>query len=183
MSENWGNRLERFRAYLRLLAWLQLDARLLARVDASDIVQLTLLEAHKTRHKFRGRSKGELAAWLKQILIHNLADAFRAHRRAKRDVDLERSLDEAVTHSTSNMKAWLAARQSTPSKTLVREEECLRLVEALARLPEAQREAVELHHLKGLSLQELAHHLGRSKAAVAGLLHRGMKGLKGLLEE
>ena len=65
----------------------------------------------------------------------------------------------------------------------MRSERLLRLAEALEALPEAQREAVELHYWQGWSLAEIAAHLDRSTAAIAGLLQRGLKKLRHLLEE
>jgi RNA polymerase sigma-70 factor (ECF subfamily) len=175
--------LERYRAYLSLLARLQLDGRLREKLDASDIVQQTLLEAHEKRDQFRGQTPAEEAAWLRQMLAHNLADALRAHGRAKRDVTLERSLDAALGASSCRLEGWLAAEQSSPSQRAVKNEELLRLAAALAELPEAQREAVVLHHLQGCPLADLARHLGRSEPAVAGLLHRGLKRLRELLHD
>ncbi len=183
MDEEWSGRLERYRSYLTLLARLQIDDRLQAKFGASDIVQQTLLEACQTPEQFRGRSDGKLAAWLRKILAHNLADAFRAHRRAKRRVDLERSLQQGLEQSSTRLIDILTARQSSPSRKAIREEEALRFAEALARLPEAQCKAIELHHLKGMSLKDLAAQLDRTPEAAAGLLHRGLKKLKELLGE
>jgi len=181
-EKDWGRRLEAFRAYLAVMARLQLDDRLRAKVASSDIVQQTLLEAFEKRGSFRGTSNGELGAWLRQILAHNLADAFRAHGRAKRRVDHERSLEQSLGQSSSNLGGFIAARQTSPSRGAVRAEEALRLAAALSELPEAQRDVIELHHLKGLSLKEVADQVRRSPEAVAGLLHRGLKALKELLE-
>jgi RNA polymerase sigma-70 factor (ECF subfamily) len=64
----------------------------------------------------------------------------------------------------------------------MRQEQLLRMANALASLPEGQRKAVELHHLKGLPLTAIAQELGCSKPAVAGLLHRGLKNLRERLE-
>lgn len=175
--------LDRFRDYLRLLARLHMGAGLKARVDPSDIVQETLLDAHKGHAQFEGRSDREIMGWLRTTLAHNLADAAKALKKAKRNVALERSLEAALGESTARLGDWLVARQSTPSHRVSREEEALRLAGALAQLPEPQREAVELHHLKGFSLKELAAHLERSEAAAAALLNRGLKGLRGLLGE
>src|SRR6516165_8430140 len=91
--------LERYRDYLHLLARLQLGSRMQKHLDASDVVQQTFLEAQKQFAQFRGRSEAELAAWLRQILAHNLADALRALGRAKRDVNRERSLEAALEES------------------------------------------------------------------------------------
>jgi RNA polymerase sigma-70 factor (ECF subfamily) len=178
-----GWALERFLDYLRLLARLQLGPQPQARVDASDVVQQTLLEAQQKLRAFRGRSEAELAAWLRQILAHNLADAFRALGRAKRDVHRERSLEAALHESSARLEAFLAAEQSSPSQQAQRNEQVVRLAQALGQLPEAQREAVVLRHLQGQSLAAIAQHLGRTPAAVVGLLQRGLKALRGLLQE
>src|ERR1043166_3057323 len=84
--------LERFRDYLRLLASTQVGPRLRVKVDPSDLVQQALLKAHQARGQFRGQSSGEMAAWLRQILAHTLADLVRDFGRERRDLDRERSL-------------------------------------------------------------------------------------------
>jgi len=76
------------------------------------------------------------------------------------------------------VEQWLAAEQSSPSQHAIRQEELLRMAESLASLPESQRRAIELHHLEGRPLAEIAAELGSTKAAVAGLLHRGLKTLR-----
>lgn len=173
--------LDRYRPYLYLLARSHISSRFQARLDASDLVQQTLLDAHEKREQFRGQSDGECLAWLKQILANNLADAVRGLARAKRDINRERSLDEKVGDSFSRVDGWLAAAQASPSQQAVRSEELLHMAAALAELPEMQREAIVLHHLQGLPLAEVGNQLSKSSAAVAGLLHRGLKQLRELL--
>jgi RNA polymerase sigma-70 factor (ECF subfamily) len=175
--------LERYRNYLRLLARLNLDPRLAAKLDPSDLVQQTLLQAFQAQGQFRGREPGELAAWLRQILARNLAHAVRDLGRARRDVHRERSLEAALANSSARLEAWLAAEQSSPSGQAERNEQALLVSEALQALPEAQREALVLQHWQGWSLAEIGQHLGRSPEAVAGLIKRGLKQLRRLFQQ
>ena len=178
-----GPQVERFREYLCLLARAHLPPRHPSRIEASDIVQETLLEAYSQRGNFRGQSDGEMAAWLKQMLVHNLADALRGRERAKRDVRREQSIEGAIEDSFCRTESWLAAHEASPSQQAIRIEQLLHLADSLARLPEEQRDAVVLHHLQGWSLAQIATHLDRSEASIAGLLRRGLKKLRELMEE
>lgn len=175
--------LERFRPYLRLLARLHLAPQLQGKLDPSDLVQQTLFQAYQALNQFRGQSEGERAAWLRQILARNLAMAVRDFARAKRDLAREQSLEAALADSSSRLDAWLAAEQSSPSQRAERNEQALRLAEALEKLPEAQREALVLQHWQGWSLAQIGQHLERSPEAVAGLIKRGLKQLRQLMQE
>jgi RNA polymerase sigma-70 factor (ECF subfamily) len=175
-------RLERFRDYLRLLTRIQLGPACTSWVDPSDLVQQTLLEAYQNRDQFRGGSDAARGAWLRQILARNVADAIRAQSRQKRDVARERSLEAELEASSAYLGAWLAAEQSTPSEQAVRHEQAVLLANALARLPKFQREALVLHYWQGCSLADIAGRLDRSTDAVAGLLKRGLKHLRAVLE-
>jgi RNA polymerase sigma-70 factor (ECF subfamily) len=170
--------LERFRAYLRLLARLHLDPRLRGQLDPSDAVQQTLLLAWQARPQFRGRTEAELAAWLRQILARVLANAARALAAARRGAGRGRSLEAALERSSVRLQAWLAAEQPSPSRLAEHNERLALLAEALEGLPEAQRDAVVLHHLQGRTLDDVAGALGRSPAAVAGLIKRGLRELR-----
>jgi RNA polymerase sigma-70 factor, ECF subfamily len=176
--------LERFRAYLGLLARLEVAPRLRDKVDLSGVIQQTLLEAHQglTDGPARPRTDTETAAWLRSVLTHNLADVLRKLKARKRDIRREWSLNSTVDQSASRLERWLVAQQSSPSQQAIRQEELLRMAETLATLPEGQRKAIELHHLEGRSLADIAVELETTKAAVAGLLHRGLKNLRARLQ-
>src|SRR5437763_15019661 len=99
-AERQGQLLESFRAYLHLLARLQLDARLRGKVDLSGVVQQTLLEAHHARDRFRGWGEAQQVAWLRKALAHNLTDEVRKLHTAGRDVLRERRLEAALEESS-----------------------------------------------------------------------------------
>jgi RNA polymerase sigma-70 factor (ECF subfamily) len=172
--------IERFRAYLKLLACSQIDSYLGRQIDASDVVQQTLLDAVARNEQFRGGTEAELLGWLRQILANNIIDVARYHGRVKRDVSRIRSLEESISQSFRRVDA-LVKLQSTPSQRAATNEQLLRLPEALEQLPEAQRQAIMLHHLQGLRLAETAQRMGKSEAAVGGLLHRGLRRLHEIL--
>lgn len=176
-----GEPLERFRSYLQFLARIQLDPRVRSKVDDSDLVQQTLLAAHRAIGEFRGTTSEEKAAWLRQILARNMAHAVRDLHRDKRDIDRERSLEALLEQSSVRLEGWLAAEQSSPSQQAERNERMLRVANAIEALPEAQREAIALHYWHGWSPSEIAAHLDRTPAAVAGLLHRGLTTLREVL--
>jgi RNA polymerase sigma-70 factor (ECF subfamily) len=180
-TEALADRLEGFRAYLQLLARLHLDPRLKGKVDLSGVVQQTLWEGHRALGPMPPPDDVQFAALLRRLLANNLADEVRKCYAGKRDVERERSLDAALEASSARLEAFLAADQSSPEQRAGRNEELLRLAAALERLPEAQRQAVELHYLRGWRLEEIASQLGRGKSAVAGLLHRGLDKLREFL--
>jgi len=176
--EALGQLLELQRANLHRLAERQLDRRIAARAAASDIVQQTFLEACRSFPQFAGRDTRELVAWLQRILDHKIAGAIRNHSQLqKRSVGRERSIDDSEGGGAS-LKQNLDANASSPSQKAIRGEDARRLAQALAVLPDDQREAVRLRHLEGWALADIAVRLARTPAATAGLIKRGMKALR-----
>lgn len=178
--------LERFRSYLHVLARSELDGPLAARLDASDLVQQSLLEAHRDQGAFRGETLREQAAWLRRILARNLANAVRDQRRQRRDPARERPLDAAdglLDRTEARLGSRLAAAGPSPSSVAASHESLLRLSEHLAALPADQQRAVVLRHWEGASLAEIADRMQRTPASVAGLLHRGLAALRAALAD
>ena len=104
-------------------------------------------------------------------------------RQPRRDIGKERPLEVDLDQSCTRLEDWLVAIQTSPSAKVVQSEQLMRLAWALGELPDEQRNAVELHHLHGYPISELADLLGRTRPSVAGLLRRGLKRLRELLHE
>jgi RNA polymerase sigma-70 factor (ECF subfamily) len=170
---------EDYREYLRVLARLRLKSWLHDKIDPSDVVQQALLKAHQHRDQFRGQSEAQWRAYLRSILANTVADAIR-------DLPEEKVIQNALDQSSARLEKWLAAEQPSPSQKVQREEQLLQLSDALSRLSEDERTALELRYLQEppCSLADIAKHLNRPSAkAVAGLLSRGLEKLRGLLRD
>jgi RNA polymerase sigma-70 factor (ECF subfamily) len=175
------HRLEAYRNYLMLLASARIDTRLRGRVDPADLVQQTLARAVAARGHFTGDDV-QLAAWLRAILANLLIDAARKHLRPKGQ-GRERSIQEVLEQSSARLEAFLASDSTSPSGRAERNERMRRLADALTRLPDDQRQAIEMRHLEALSVDEVARRMGRTVASVSGLLRRGLEALRDDLGE
>jgi RNA polymerase sigma-70 factor (ECF subfamily) len=178
-----GKLLDHFRTYLLLLARVQLGHQLQAKVDASDLVQQTLLEAHRDFDQFRGTAPAELQSWLRRVLATNLANLVRHYRGTqRRDVRREQTLADDLDQS-SQWSGVLAACTGTPSQSATRREEGLLLAQALERLPAHYCEVIVLRHVEQLPFAEIARRTGRTEDSVQKLWSRGLARLRRLLPE
>jgi RNA polymerase sigma-70 factor, ECF subfamily len=173
--------LEPFRKYLLVLAETHLDRRLRGKLDPADVVQQAMIRAYAGLEDLRAPQPEVLASWLRKILARTLADAVKHFDREKRAIDLERSIEADVDASASGMVAWLAADITSPSQRAERNEELLRLVNALALLPETMREVVVLKHAQGWPIQRIAERIDKTVPAVASLLRRGLAELREIM--
>jgi RNA polymerase sigma-70 factor (ECF subfamily) len=179
-----GRLLDHYRGYLGLLARLQLSRQLQSKGDPSDLVQEAFLEAHRDFLNFRGTTEAEFVAWLRQILVTNLANWVRRFRGTRcRDVDLERSLAIDLDQSSQALEQSLAAPGSSPSQGAARREQAVLLAEALEELPQEYREAILLRSIEGLTFPEVAERMNRSIDSVTKLWARGLVQLRGLLRD
>lgn len=180
-NQDFDSVFRRYRGYLRFLADTKLDRRLRQKIDPSDVVQETMLQAFRAWGDLRGESEGERLAWLRQILVRTLLHSVRDFGRAKRDVSRERRLVQIADESSACLDALCVADQTSPSQIAVRAEELLRVVDALEGLPLQQRAAVLAYYWQGRSLADIGAELNRTAPSVAGLIYRGVKRLNAQL--
>jgi RNA polymerase sigma-70 factor (ECF subfamily) len=178
-SNALGQVLEGYREYLRLLARARVGQEMRVRLDPSDLVQETLLEAQRDFPQFLGGSEAELAVWLRRILARNLADQLKYHQSQKRDVGREQPLDPLIEQAHEA----LAAPLSSPSKQASRREQAVVMASAMAQLPQDYREVITLRYVEGRSFDEVAAQMGRSAGAVRMLWMRALERLGELMEK
>jgi RNA polymerase sigma-70 factor (ECF subfamily) len=169
------------RSFVAVATRFHLQRRLQAKVDTSDIVQQSLLEAHRGFEGFTGRTPAEWLAWLKRIAAHNAYDAAKRYRgTAKRDAGREVPLNLSDDAS----RGWHAAAidpGSSPSQRAVRWEQELLLTAALEALPDDHREVVMLRNIERLPFEEVARRMDRSAGACRMLWMRAIAGLRDML--
>ena len=172
------------RSYLGFAARAQLESWLKVKVDASDLVQQTMLEAHRDFDRFQGGSEGQLLAWLRKILLHNVADFVRHYRgTAKRQVRREVPFGNPAASGPLVGAPEPAAPGATPSQEFLRRDNELRLVDALEKLPPDYQEVILLRNLQRLPFSEIAEQMGRSRPAVQMLWKRAIDKLRDVMED
>lgn len=174
-----GELLGSYQNYLRLLARIEIGRRLQGKVDASDVVQETFLEAHRHFANFQGHATGQFTQWLRAILAATLANTVRRYLGTQaRDLRLERELAADLDQSTCALAQMLVDPHSSPSQQVMRGEQTLLVAEAMARLPEDYQSVLVLRHLEGLTFPQVAERMGRSVDSVEKLWLRGLTRLK-----
>ncbi|MFN9436980.1 MAG: sigma-70 family RNA polymerase sigma factor [Planctomycetota bacterium] len=176
-----GELLDRFRPYLNVIAQRMLDDRIQGRLDFADVVQATFMEASRDFDSFRGESVESFLAWLRNILRNNIATAHQEHlvtqkRSARREISMATPTGDPG--SEVQLANILPAETSTPSQRIMRDEAAVVLATCLEQIPDTQREAIRMRYLEGMSLKEISKKMDKSEMAVAGLLKRGLQGLR-----
>jgi RNA polymerase sigma-70 factor (ECF subfamily) len=178
-GEAQGRLLELYRNYLAVIARVEIGRRLQGKVDDSDLIQDTFLEAHRHFGQFRGTTEAELAAWLRQILAGRLGKLVRHYfGTRRRDLRLEQELVLGMNQSSQALDGGLIDRGSSPSQLAARREQAVLLADALQRLPEAYRDVIILTHLEGRPFPEVARRMGRSVDSVKNLWARALGRLR-----
>lgn len=173
--------LGRHRAYLCRFVELRLGPDLRARVDPSDVVQEAQMEAARRLDGYLRDAPLPFRLWLRRIAQDRLLMLLRRHRGAtRRAVTREATLPDESSRAFARQ---LLASGTSPSARLAASELAQRAREAVARLPEADREIVLLRNFEGLANQEVAQLLGIQPAAASQRYGRALLRLRKLLEE
>jgi RNA polymerase sigma-70 factor (ECF subfamily) len=185
-TEPLGQLLELYRNYLTILASTQLGRRLRRRMNPSDLVQETMLAAHRDFGSFRGANERDLLAWLRRVLINCLHHAVETHVGAKmRDVRCEISLEQvsaAMDRSAVDFAQNLADPGPSPSFPLRQRERAVILANQLSKLRPQYREVIVLRNLQGLSFEEVAEQMDRKPGTVRMLWLRAIDKFKKVYE-
>ncbi|MFI5457057.1 MAG: sigma-70 family RNA polymerase sigma factor [Isosphaerales bacterium] len=174
----------RHRARLRRMVELRLDGRLLARIDASDVVQEAYLEAVTRLDEYLREPNYPLFLWLRLIVGERLLKLHRHHLGTQmRDAGLEVSIYRGAlpAASSSALAAQLLGKHTSPTQAAVRAERMMRVQEALNTLEPIDREVLSLRHFEEMSLAETALSLGIEEPAAAKRYIRALKRLKATL--
>ncbi|WP_442512233.1 sigma-70 family RNA polymerase sigma factor [Novipirellula sp. SH528] len=177
-----GALLSKYGNYMEVITQAQLDARVRRRVSSSDVVQETMLEAHRDFEKFSGSTMAEFTGWLRKILINNLARTVETHLlAAKRDVRQERSLenaDDALTRSHLRIESMLSDHARSPASEADHQEALVEMANAIANLPAEYREVIVLRHVEGLPFSDVAERMKRTPGAARMLWMRAIERLR-----
>lgn len=182
-----GELLTVYRNYLNVLANSQLDRKLRARVSPSDVVQETMLEAHRDFHQFRGVSEREFVGWLRKILVHNLARLIDRHVKAgkrdvRRDVPLAK-LYASCDRSAMNLEASLVDNQKTPSTDAQHRERAVILADVMNELSDDHREVLMQRNIRGLKFRQIAESMEKTEAATKMMWMRAIKRLREICKQ
>jgi RNA polymerase sigma-70 factor (ECF subfamily) len=175
---------QRYRDRLRRMVELRMDARLLGRVDASDVLQDAFLDAAARVDGYLQRPDLPAFLWMRLVVGERLAIYHRRHLGTKmRDAGQEVSLyrDPLPQASSAALASMLLGHLTSPSHAAIRAELVLKVQEALNALEPIDREVVALRHFEQLSRAETAQVLGITEEAGGKRYIRALKRLKGIL--
>ena len=175
---------DKCRNYVNFVARTQVESWLQAKVDASDLVQQTLLEAHRGLDGFRGNTEDEWLAWLRRILTNNTTDFVRRYKGAeKRRATKEVPLQMPMGDNSQDFFFEPSADIESPSQIVMQHEREILLADAIAQLSEDHQEVVMLRNVQKLPFDEVARRMDRTRPAVQMLWMRALKRLEQILKE
>jgi RNA polymerase sigma-70 factor, ECF subfamily len=174
--------IEDHRGYLAILAQTMIERKLRSKIDAEDLVQEAVSLAYKSFSMARDPSNPTvIRRWLATILQNKLADERKKFYSDKRDIKLENTTFIDADRSIVGIEALIASNYTSPSTAAARNEQMARLADALRQLPDDQREVVTQKYLNQRTVAQIAAMMDRSPKSIAGLIYRGITGLRQIL--
>jgi RNA polymerase sigma-70 factor (ECF subfamily) len=140
------------------------------RHDAQDIAQETFIRAFRALPRYQD-GNATFRTYLGRIALNLITDHWRRLGRAPQTVDV------------ADYRGLLEDAADKPEDQMVKSERQREVAAALARLPEEQRQAVEMRLIVGLSVQETAKKMNKSEAAVKMLQQRALANLRKMFQD
>ena len=177
--------LARHRSRLKAMVCVRIDRRVAARIDPSDVVQESLLEAYRRLPDYLRDRPVPFYPWLRQITWERLVRLHRQHLVArKRAVGREVAFDPLLSDDSV---AVLANRLHNsglgPQSRIIKSELRARIKFALAGLSKSDREVLILRYLEQLSIQEIMGILALKESAVKLRLLRALERLRAKFDD
>ncbi len=172
---------DQYRDQLQRLVAFHMDRRLSRRVDASDIVQQSFIEARARLSHYVEHSSMPFSLWIRQITMQTLIDV---HRRnfgvQKRDIRQEVSMQQADS-SYSILADRLVSNLTSPSSAADRREKMARVRNAIDGMDEMDREVLVLRHFEEMSNKDIADLLGIGQPAASNRYLRALNRLREIM--
>jgi RNA polymerase sigma-70 factor (ECF subfamily) len=171
-NSSLGQLLQGYQNYLNLLADEELGSAIQVKASASDLVQDSFLEAKRDFGQFAGRSTEEFQAWLRRLLLNNVANVIRGyHGTEKRDISKENPAERCDLHATLP----LAGEGRTASSIVMKNELLDALQLAIQRLPGHYQDVIQWRNYDRASFEEIGQRLERSAEAARKLWVRAVE--------
>ena len=168
-----------YRPQLRRMVDLRMAGPLSSRVDPSDVLQETYMDATRKIDGYVHDPRVSLYVWLRGLTLDRLAKVQRLHLGTQsRALGRELRLPEA---SSVALGRHLFAIGTAPSRNLERDELCRQVTQALQQLTDRDREVLVMRHFEGMTNSEVAEALGIGASAATMRHGRALKRLKDIL--
>ncbi len=168
---------------LPLLAFIErrLGAALRRKIEPDDLIQEVSADAVRSFDEMDLKNRDPFG-WLCQIAERRIIDA---HRRffgsLKRDAGREAPLEAGAGTERAGLIHMLVASMTTASQAFSRGQKEIRLVAAMEKLPEEQRDALRMRYVENLPSKTIAERLGKTDGSVRVMLTRALAKLQQLL--
>lgn len=174
----------RHRPRLRKLLSYRMDPRLVGRVDPSDVIQETYLEASRRMADCPSSGTVSSYVWIRSLVIQQLYGHYRRHLGTKkRDAGREIRFAHPLFSNPDSvtLAGELVGNRTSPSLVVSRNEGLGYLSEALERLEPLDREVLCLRHIEQLSNAEVAFALDLAPSAASNRYIRALRRLREIL--